>query len=400
MSGSFLGDAFGGRGGNNHPGWPMSTSSRVSKQLRTQFEQKASTTPRMKRGRAFGRALAAARAADARLPDHPRDRRPQRRSWEAEPRLGVPHAAAADRRGSRAGRGVERSQDLLASPPRVAPRPATRTTERTAPWESAGSRDGGRMTALPKAGIELAQAAAQVGRTRATRSRSRKRSRSSKRRAVSSTPSSPRGEVHRVRRVRGARRHPGDSMTDDALMKARYRRITRSAARYLVQAWWYELFLPRFGLGWISARGRTRRPSSSASRSASTCSRSTRRSHESRSGNSCRRASTCCRPRSRNSSRACKTRYPRFRSGRCAPVPKQSSGCRWSVRSASIDERPLAAASLGQAHRAVLTDDLAAETGLSAVVLKIQRPGIDGSSTSIFAPSARSGCGSARSPCP
>ncbi|MDF2665147.1 MAG: PadR family transcriptional regulator [Microbacterium sp.] len=39
------------------------------------------------------------------------------------------------------------------------------TTERTAPWESAGSRDGGRMTALPKAGIELAQAAAQVGRT-------------------------------------------------------------------------------------------------------------------------------------------------------------------------------------------------------------------------------------------
>ncbi len=44
---------------------------------------------------------------------------------------------------------------------------------------------------------------------------------------------------------------------------------------------------------------------------------------------------------------------------------------------ASVDERPLAAASLGQAHRAVLTEDLAAETGLSAVVLKIQRPGID-----------------------
>ena len=48
-------------------------------------------------------------------------------------------------------------------------------------------------------------------------------------------------------------------MTDDALMRARYRRITRFAARYLVQAWWYELFLPRFGLERISARGRTRR---------------------------------------------------------------------------------------------------------------------------------------------
>ena len=43
-------------------------------------------------------------------------------------------------------------------------------------------------------------------------------------------------------------------------MKARYRRITRFAARYLVQAWWFELFLPRCGLGGISARGRTRRP--------------------------------------------------------------------------------------------------------------------------------------------
>ncbi len=34
----------------------------------------------------------------------------------------------------------------------------------SAPWESAGSRDSGRTTALPKAGAKLAQAAAQVGR--------------------------------------------------------------------------------------------------------------------------------------------------------------------------------------------------------------------------------------------
>ncbi|KXC05673.1 PadR family transcriptional regulator [Microbacterium hominis] len=36
---------------------------------------------------------------------------------------------------------------------------------RTAPWETPGQRDGGRMSALPKAGFELAQAVAQVGRT-------------------------------------------------------------------------------------------------------------------------------------------------------------------------------------------------------------------------------------------
>lgn len=37
--------------------------------------------------------------------------------------------------------------------------------DRSAPWESEGMRDTGRASALPKAGIELAQAAAQVGRT-------------------------------------------------------------------------------------------------------------------------------------------------------------------------------------------------------------------------------------------
>ncbi|WP_026851274.1 PadR family transcriptional regulator [Glaciibacter superstes] len=35
----------------------------------------------------------------------------------------------------------------------------------TAPWETASAGDNGGFTALPKAGVELAQAAAQVGRT-------------------------------------------------------------------------------------------------------------------------------------------------------------------------------------------------------------------------------------------
>ena len=35
----------------------------------------------------------------------------------------------------------------------------------SAPWENAGAPDGTEFAALPKAGIELAQAAAQVGRT-------------------------------------------------------------------------------------------------------------------------------------------------------------------------------------------------------------------------------------------
>ncbi|MDF2442090.1 MAG: hypothetical protein JWR01_293, partial [Subtercola sp.] len=42
-----------------------------------------------------------------------------------------------------------------------------------------------------------------------------------------------------------------------------------------------------------------------------------------------------------------------------------------------VDEHPVAAASLGQAHRARLAPLAAEDTGLTAVVLKVQRPGID-----------------------
>ena len=44
-------------------------------------------------------------------------------------------------------------------------------------------------------------------------------------------------------------------MTDVGNMRARYRRILRFAARYLVQTWWFELFLPRIGLARLAARG-------------------------------------------------------------------------------------------------------------------------------------------------
>ena len=43
----------------------------------------------------------------------------------------------------------------------------------------------------------------------------------------------------------------------------------------------------------------------------------------------------------------------------------------------SFDETPMAAASLGQAHRAVLWDADAAETGFAQVVVKVQRPEIE-----------------------
>jgi predicted unusual protein kinase regulating ubiquinone biosynthesis (AarF/ABC1/UbiB family) len=164
-------------------------------------------------------------------------------------------------------------------------------------------------------------------------------------------------------------------MTDDALMKARYRRITRFAARYLVQAWWFELFLPRFGLGWISARGRTRR-----------LERIAQRFHVLavdlgglmiKVGQFMSSRLDVLPPSITKQLEGLQDEVPAVPFGQMRARAEEELGMPLERAFASVDERPLAAASLGQAHRAVLTEDLAAETGLSAVVLKIQRPGID-----------------------
>lgn len=164
-------------------------------------------------------------------------------------------------------------------------------------------------------------------------------------------------------------------MTDDALMKARYRRITRFAARYLVQAWWYELFLPRFGLGWISARGRTRR-----------LQRIAQRFHVLavdlgglmiKVGQFMSSRLDVLPPEITKELEGLQDEVPAVPFAQMRARAEAELGMPLERAFASVDERPLAAASLGQAHRAVLSDALADETGMRAVVLKIQRPGID-----------------------
>ena len=48
-------------------------------------------------------------------------------------------------------------------------------------------------------------------------------------------------------------------MAQASTMRARYRRILRFAGRALLQTWWFEIFLPRFGLARIGARNRAAR---------------------------------------------------------------------------------------------------------------------------------------------
>lgn len=164
-------------------------------------------------------------------------------------------------------------------------------------------------------------------------------------------------------------------MTDDALMRARYRRITRFAARYLVQAWWYELFLPRFGLGWISARGRTRR-----------LLRIAQRFHVLavdlgglmiKVGQFMSSRLDVLPPIITKELEGLQDEVPAVPFAEMRERIEEELGMPLTRAFAFVDERPLAAASLGQAHRATLTDAMADESGLRDVVVKVQRPGID-----------------------
>ncbi|MEG0299748.1 MAG: AarF/UbiB family protein, partial [Aurantimicrobium sp.] len=158
--------------------------------------------------------------------------------------------------------------------------------------------------------------------------------------------------------------------------RARYRRILRFAALHLASLWWFELVLPRFGLNSIANKTRTKRLQRIA--------RSFQRLALDLSG--------------------LLIKLGQFMSTRLdilpAEITKELEGLQDEVPAvdfaliramaeselglpleqvfASVESTPLAAASLGQVHRAVLSDGEAAELGFANVVLKIQRPGIDG----------------------
>lgn len=167
-----------------------------------------------------------------------------------------------------------------------------------------------------------------------------------------------------------------DSKTRNAkALKARYRRIMRFAILALLQSWWFELFLPQIGLGRFVAKGRVKRVT-----------RLARKFHDLAADLG-----------------GLMIKLGQFLSSRLDILPveitRELEGLQDEVKPEKFEEIleqierelglpaaqafeyfeeiPLAAASLGQAHRARLSPALASDLGYSDVVVKVLRPGIE-----------------------
>jgi len=158
-------------------------------------------------------------------------------------------------------------------------------------------------------------------------------------------------------------------------LKARYRRILRFAALALAQTWWFELVLPRFGLSKLAARSRLARMQSLA-----------RKFHVLAADLGGLMVKVGQFLSSRLDVLPVEiTRELEGLQDEVAPQPfseisaliKRELGFGVETAFASINPEPIAAASLGQAYRAELSAGLAAELGVSNVIVKVLRPGIE-----------------------
>ena len=157
--------------------------------------------------------------------------------------------------------------------------------------------------------------------------------------------------------------------------RARYRRILRFAGWNLAVTWWYELFLPRIGLASVAARTRSKRMR-----------RFAQRFHALavdlgglmiKVGQFMSSRLDVLPPEITTELEGLQDEVPAVPFPQIRALAEAELGVPLETAFSSVDEVPVAAASLGQAHRAVLTAETAEHSGLSAVVLKVQRPGID-----------------------
>jgi len=156
--------------------------------------------------------------------------------------------------------------------------------------------------------------------------------------------------------------------------RARYRRILRFAGWNLAVTWWYELFLPRIGLQSVAERTRSKRMR-----------RFAQRFHGLavelgglmiKVGQFMSSRLDVLPPEITTELEGLQDEVPPVPFAAIRALAEAELGIPLGRAFAQVDETPVAAASLGQAHRARLAPADAADTGLDGVVIKVQRPGI------------------------
>ena len=172
-----------------------------------------------------------------------------------------------------------------------------------------------------------------------------------------------------------ARRERADPEPGAGDTRARYRRILRFAAWHLAVTWWFELLLPRVGLGRIAERTRAKRMRSFA-----------QRFHVLavelgglmiKVGQFLSSRLDVLPPEITKELEGLQDEVPPVPFPAIRALAVAELGARLEQVFASVEETPIAAASLGQAHRAQLLPANAADAGLHGVVVKVQRPGIE-----------------------
>jgi DNA-binding PadR family transcriptional regulator len=162
MSNSIFGDGFPGRRGGGGKGWPGDSMWEAMEQLRGQFEQKVGT----RMGRGDVRTAVLALLAEKPMHGYQLIREIEERSggaWKPSPGSVYPTLQLlADEGLISAEESSGRKTYSLTDEGRAA-------ADAAGPWEAPAAREGSsHRSALAKSGIELAQAAAQVGRSGST----------------------------------------------------------------------------------------------------------------------------------------------------------------------------------------------------------------------------------------
>ncbi|MGN6271543.1 MAG: ABC1 kinase family protein [Protaetiibacter sp.] len=157
-------------------------------------------------------------------------------------------------------------------------------------------------------------------------------------------------------------------------LRGRYRRIMRFATRMFVQEWWYELVLPRIGLRGVAERTRAAR-----------FHRFARQFHDLavelgglmiKVGQFMSSRLDVLPPEITRELEGLQDEVAAEPFDGIRALAEAELGLPLKTAYAWFDPVPIAAASLGQAHRARLSPAIAADVGFADVVVKVQRPGI------------------------